>query len=50
MHCPFCGERDTRVLDSRPSETKIRRRRECARCGKRFTTYEVPLFVFFIVS
>lgn len=40
MHCPFCGERDTRVLDSRPSETKIRRRRECARCGKRFTTYE----------
>lgn len=41
MYCPFCGERDTRVLDSRPSETKIRRRRECARCGKRFTTYEV---------
>lgn len=41
MHCPFCGERDTRVLDSRPSETKIRRRRECTRCGKRFTTYEV---------
>lgn len=41
MYCPFCGERDTRVLDSRPSETKIRRRRECVRCGKRFTTYEV---------
>ena len=41
MYCPFCGERDTRVLDSRPSETNIRRRRECARCGKRFTTYEV---------
>ncbi|WP_295214139.1 transcriptional regulator NrdR [Ruminococcus sp.] len=41
MYCPFCGERDTRVLDSRPSETKIRRRRECTRCGKRFTTYEV---------
>lgn len=41
MHCPFCGERDTRVLDSRPSETRIRRRRECVRCGKRFTTYEV---------
>ncbi len=40
MRCPYCGERDTRVLDSRPSETKIRRRRECVQCGKRFTTYE----------
>lgn len=40
MHCPYCGERETRVLDSRPSETKIRRRRECVQCGKRFTTYE----------
>lgn len=41
MNCPYCGEDDTRVMDSRPTETKIRRRRECARCGKRFTTYEV---------
>lgn len=41
MDCPYCGQRDTRVMDSRPSETKIRRRRECTRCGKRFTTYEV---------
>lgn len=41
MRCPFCGEKDTRVLDSRPSETKIRRRRECEKCQKRFTTYEV---------
>ncbi len=40
MNCPYCDEKDTRVLDSRPAETKIRRRRECARCGKRFTTYE----------
>lgn len=40
MKCPFCGEKDTRVLDSRPSEMKIRRRRECGRCLKRFTTYE----------
>ncbi len=41
MRCPFCGEKDTRVLDSRPSEMKIRRRRECESCQKRFTTYEV---------
>lgn len=41
MKCPFCGEKDTRVLDSRPSEMKIRRRRECGACLKRFTTYEV---------
>ncbi len=40
MRCPFCGEKDTRVLDSRPSENKIRRRRECESCQKRFTTYE----------
>ena len=48
MRCPFCGERDTRVLDSRPSEKKIRRRRECENCQKRFTTYEIvemPLFM-----
>ena len=41
MRCPYCGERETRVLDSRPVEIRIRRRRECYRCGKRFTTYEV---------
>lgn len=40
MKCPFCGANDTRVLDSRPSEMKIRRRRECGVCLKRFTTYE----------
>ena len=42
MRCPACGERDTRVIDSRDlddSET-IRRRRECAACATRFTTYE----------
>ena len=38
MKCPFCGFEDTKVIDSRPSEGKKRRRREC---GKRFTTYEV---------
>ena len=41
MKCPFCGYEDTKVIDSRPSEGKKRRRRECTQCGKRFTTYEI---------
>ncbi len=41
MRCPFCGYGKTTVIDSRPSEGKKRRRRECEQCGKRFTTYEV---------
>ncbi len=41
MKCPFCGYEDTKVIDSRPSEEKKRRRRECTKCSKRFTTYEV---------
>ena len=41
MKCPFCVFEDTKVIDSRPSEGKKRRRRECTSCGKRFTTYEV---------
>lgn len=51
MKCPFCGETDSKVLDSRAidDETAIRRRRECPRCGRRFTTYErldeLPLIV-----
>lgn len=51
MKCPFCESVEDRVLDSRPSQdgTAIRRRRECAHCGKRFTTYEyveqMPLMV-----
>ena len=42
MRCPSCGERDTRVVDSRDLEdaATIRRRRECAACANRFTTYE----------
>ena len=42
MQCPYCDNEDTRVIDSRLSEGKdaIRRRRECLRCSKRFTTYE----------
>lgn len=51
MKCPYCGEIDSKVIDSRPTEDgeKIRRRRECLSCKKRFTTYEivetVPLMV-----
>lgn len=51
MKCPYCGNPDTRVIDSRPAEDKssIRRRRSCDECGKRFTTYEkvetIPLIV-----
>ena len=51
MKCPYCGAIDSRVIDSRPTEDgeKIRRRRECLSCKKRFTTYEivetVPLMV-----
>jgi transcriptional repressor NrdR len=41
MRCPRCGERDSRVIDSRDlDEASIRRRRECETCGTRFTTYE----------
>ncbi len=42
MRCPFCEHEETRVVDSRDSEGQeaIRRRRECAECGRRFTTYE----------
>lgn len=40
MVCPFCGYDDSKVIDSRPYEGKIRRRRECIKCGRRFTTFE----------
>ncbi len=40
MKCPFCGYDDSRVVDSRPADNKIRRRRECFNCHARFTTYE----------
>ena len=42
MKCPFCGDQDSKVVDSRHSEdgSSIRRRRECLACQRRFTTYE----------
>ncbi len=49
MRCPKCGCEDSKVVDSRPSDERIRRRRECLSCKNRFTTYEVietvPLMV-----
>jgi len=51
MKCPFCGYAESKVIDSRPTDEgeRIRRRRECLRCEKRFTTYEIiettPLMV-----
>ena len=43
MKCPFCGYGESRVVDSRPTDDgeRIRRRRECLSCNKRFTTYEM---------
>ena len=43
MKCPFCGYEESTVIDSRPTDEgeKIRRRRECISCAKRFTTYEI---------
>src|SRR5660397_217627 len=51
MNCPYCKNSETRVVDSREAEGQeaIRRRRECTRCGRRFTTYEkvedIPILV-----
>lgn len=51
MRCPFCTYFDSKVIDSRPTDEgqAIRRRRECIKCGKRFTTYEkieeIPIIV-----
>jgi len=43
VKCPFCGYEESKVIDSRPADDgeRIRRRRECIKCGKRFTTYEI---------
>lgn len=51
MKCPFCGKENTKVIDSRPADdnNSIRRRRQCEKCGERFTTYEkletIPLVI-----
>ena len=50
MQCPYCGEPDSRVVDMRATAESIRRRRECQRCRKRFTTYEQISESLFIVK
>ena len=42
MKCPYCGYKESKVVDSRPADegSSIRRRRECLACERRFTTYE----------
>ena len=44
MHCPFCREQDTKVVDSRlvNDGDAVRRRRACSSCGERFNTFEYP--------
>ncbi len=51
MKCPYCGYEESKVVDSRSSDDgeRIRRRRECARCFKRFTTYETVELIPVIV-
>lgn len=47
MHCPFCNHQDTKVIDSRLAGegAQVRRRRECEKCGERFTTFEAAELV-----
>ncbi len=49
MKCPFCGNNESKVVDSRSTDNAIRRRRECSNCLKRYTTYEkvdnIPILV-----
>ena len=51
MKCPFCGDQESKVVDSRHSEDglSIRRRRECLNCQRRFTTYEIVVSLPIIV-
>ena len=51
MRCPYCGFRESKVVDSRPADegSSIRRRRECLSCEKRFTTYETIEYLPMVV-
>ena len=49
MKCPYCGFLESKVIDSRPTDSKIKRRRECLSCEKRFTTYEEVEHVHLVV-
>lgn len=50
MNCPFCSYEESKVVDSRPSDKRIRRRRECIKCGGRFTTYETVEYPLLMVE
>ena len=50
MICPYCSNPETKVTDSRESENTVRRRRECEKCSKRFTTYEKVEFDLTIIK
>lgn len=50
MICPYCGHRESRVVDTRDLGNMIRRRRECRRCGKRFTTHEQVAHAVLVVK
>lgn len=50
MKCPYCGSADSRVIDTRATGDGIRRRRECSKCSKRFTTYEQVAASLFIIK
>jgi transcriptional repressor NrdR len=49
MICPYCQKGETKVIDSRDSEEGVRRRRECLKCERRFTSYERPEIVDLVV-
>jgi transcriptional repressor NrdR len=48
--CPYCSHPETKVSDSRESEDTVRRRRECLKCNKRFTTYEKVEFDLMVIK
>ncbi len=50
MNCPFCAYEESKVVDSRPSDKRIRRCRECMKCGGRFTTYEAVEYPLLMVE
>ncbi|MFB6088310.1 MAG: transcriptional regulator NrdR [Candidatus Aenigmatarchaeota archaeon] len=52
MKCPYCSNKETKVIDTREIDSKnsVRRRRECTECGKRFTTYEEIQNNFWIIK
>ena len=50
MQCPYCGETNTQVVDTRLTSDGVRRRRQCPKCSQRFTTYEYPVSTLPLVA